>query len=200
MVGKRVIGRVSGDRRIKIIRAAYSEIAQKGFEGLRLRNVARKAGIDHSTLHHHFSTKRELVAAVLQYATKKFRPAHGPDRAPSTMLLEHLAFLGKMIATEPELHTVLREFDLHGLRDARIRTMIARSETGWRDHLATRIRVSRAHGEWPSQLSAVVGAELVIAVMKGASLNPKAAAGIIRAFQQVIVPKKERRKATRLGP
>lgn len=200
MVGKRLIGRASGDRRTRIIRAAYGEIAKKGFEGLRLRNVAAKAGIDHSTLHHHFHTKKELVEAVLEYATQQFLPARGPGKAPSTMLLEHLAFLGKMIATEPELHRVLREFDLHGLRDARIRNMIARSETGWRDRLATRIRVSRAHGEWPSELSAVAGAELVIAVMKGASLNPHAAAGIIGAFQQLIAPKKEKRKAARFGP
>jgi AcrR family transcriptional regulator len=34
-----------------IVRAAYLAIAEKGFEGLRIREIARRAGLDHATLH-----------------------------------------------------------------------------------------------------------------------------------------------------
>ena len=54
------------------MRAAYARVAEIGFEGLRLRQVAEQVGIDHSTLHHHFATKQALVAAVAEYTTRQF--------------------------------------------------------------------------------------------------------------------------------
>src|SRR5580698_1280705 len=107
------------DRREALVRAAYGIIAKKGFEGLRLREVATKAGIDHSTLHHHFRTKRDLIGAVLDYATEQFRPPDRPNEATPTSLHAHLSLLGRMIVDRPELHVVLREFDLHAARDVR---------------------------------------------------------------------------------
>ncbi|MGH3813794.1 MAG: helix-turn-helix domain-containing protein [Pseudonocardiaceae bacterium] len=46
-----------------MVRAAFDVIAEKGFEGLRLREVAAQVGIDHSTLHYYFPTRQDLVAA-----------------------------------------------------------------------------------------------------------------------------------------
>lgn len=175
-----------GVRRDKLVRAAYDVIARKGFEGLRLREVATKAGIDHSTLHHHFPTKSALIAAVLDYATEQFRrPGRRDGETPST-LGEHLSFLTTMIVERPELHTVLREFDLHAARNRRVQSIIARSEKGWRQRLATRIRRANADHRLPSALDPSTGAELVIAVVKGASLNPRAAAKIMSLFEQLL--------------
>lgn len=54
------------DRRQALVEAAFRCIAEKGFEGLRLRDVAAKVGIDHSTLHYHFPTKEDLVAGQIE--------------------------------------------------------------------------------------------------------------------------------------
>ena len=59
--------------------AAFERVAEIGFEGLRLRQVAEQVGIDHSTLHHHFATKQALVAAVAEYTTRQFW-AHRAER------------------------------------------------------------------------------------------------------------------------
>ena len=179
---------VPGERRDALVQAAYGVIAKKGFEGLRLREVATKAGIDHSTLHHYFRNKRDLIAAVLDYATEQFRsPLPSPDARP-TSLHEHLTFLSRMIVDRPELHMVLREFDLHAARDARVRAIITEREAGWRERVVARIRTAAGNGHWPPQLDPETGAELVIAVIKGSSFNPKRAAELVRLFEQLLVP------------
>jgi len=188
------------DRRDGLIRAAYGILARKGFEGLRLREVAAKAGIDHSTLHHHFRTKRDLIAAVLDYATEQFRPPIKPDETEPSSLHEHLKFLAQMMVERPELHVVLREFDLHAARDVKIRAVIAKREQGWRDRLAIRIRRAVEEGGWPSRCEPVTSAEMIIALVKGASFNPRSAAKVLNLFEslagrQSSPPKSKRTRA-----
>jgi AcrR family transcriptional regulator len=48
---------------------------RQGFEELRLRDVASEVGIDHSTLHHHYATKQDLVAGVVEHAAQQFWPS-----------------------------------------------------------------------------------------------------------------------------
>ncbi|MBV8097900.1 MAG: TetR/AcrR family transcriptional regulator, partial [Verrucomicrobia bacterium] len=57
----------SAERRSEIVRAAYWTLAEKGFEGLRMRDIAKRAGIDHSTLHYYFAGKEALIDAIVDY-------------------------------------------------------------------------------------------------------------------------------------
>jgi len=181
------------DRREALVIGAYNAIAQKGFEGLRLRDGARSAGIDHSTLHHYFPTKQDLITAVLDYATDQFRPRPG---APAfTSLWDHLEFLGKMITERPELHLVLREFDLRSFRDEAVRSVIADRENGWRERLKVRIKESAEQGQWPSSLDPTTGAELIIALVKGASLKPEVGTPVLGIFRKLVsIPQPPRKK------
>jgi AcrR family transcriptional regulator len=61
-------------RRDALLAAALECVAEKGFEGMRLRDVAGREGIDHSTLHHHFATKETLVEALVAEVVGRFRP------------------------------------------------------------------------------------------------------------------------------
>ena len=172
------------DRRQALVEAAYRALAKHGFEGLRMRAVAADAGIDHSTIHHHFATKRDLVAAVVDYATRQFGPKGPPTRR--TTLDEHLEMLGRMIAEYPQLHAVLRELDLRAGRDAEVRAIIVEHEKGWRTALAARIREAASMGAWPANIDAAAGAELVIAVVKGASLNLGRATQILHQLRLLV--------------
>lgn len=185
------------DRRAALVQAAYALIAKKGFEGLRLREVATRAGIDHSTLHHHFSTKSDLIAAVLDYVTEQFRPPVQQDGSGPTSLHEHLSFLGQMIVNQPDLHIVLREFDLHGARNNRVRVLINEREEGWRDRLAERIQVASREGNWPLQVPAATFAELIIAAVKGASFSPRSAADVLKLLENLLIAQRGGAKAKR---
>ncbi len=52
-------------RRIAIARAALESFAEHGYERASLRDIARRAGLTHAGLLHHFRDKDELLAAAL---------------------------------------------------------------------------------------------------------------------------------------
>jgi AcrR family transcriptional regulator len=52
-------------RRTAIVRAALDSFAEHGYERSSLRDIARRAGMTHAGLLHHFRDKNELLAAAL---------------------------------------------------------------------------------------------------------------------------------------
>ncbi|MFK0156552.1 TetR/AcrR family transcriptional regulator [Streptomyces sp. NPDC090499] len=52
-------------RRADIIRAARASFAENSYAGASLRDIAKRAGITHASLLHHFESKDELLTAVL---------------------------------------------------------------------------------------------------------------------------------------
>ena len=61
------------DRRQALVAAAYRQIADVGFEGLRTREVAAAVGINVATLHYYFPSKEILIRDVLKHAMERFR-------------------------------------------------------------------------------------------------------------------------------
>lgn len=45
--------------------AAAAEFAERGYDGVSLRAVARRAGVDATLVHHYFGGKADLLAAVI---------------------------------------------------------------------------------------------------------------------------------------
>jgi AcrR family transcriptional regulator len=174
------------DRRTALVHAAYHRLAERGFEGLRLRDVAADVGIDHSTIHHYFPTKEDLVAAVVDYATREFWSARPPEEGADE-LGPHLRMLARMLEERPELFVVLRELDLRATRDAAVRAIVDDRERGWRVALVERLRrCAPAGGPDPA-----VGAELVIAAVKGASFRPGTAAAVLGQLERLLCPGEE---------
>ena len=62
----------SPSTRDKVLDTAESLFARFGFAGVGMRAVAESAGVSKSGLFHHFPTKRELWAAVLERSMLKF--------------------------------------------------------------------------------------------------------------------------------
>ena len=66
------------DRRRALVEAAYDQIAERGFEGLRTRDVAARVGVNIATLHYYFPTKEALISGVLDLAMQRFRSTLTP--------------------------------------------------------------------------------------------------------------------------
>ncbi|TMC63676.1 MAG: helix-turn-helix transcriptional regulator [Chloroflexota bacterium] len=49
------------DREQALVEAAFNQIAERGFEGLRTREVAAGVGLNIATLHYYFPTKEALI-------------------------------------------------------------------------------------------------------------------------------------------
>jgi AcrR family transcriptional regulator len=185
--GKR---RAGEERRQALVRAAFGRIADKGFEGLRLREVAAEVGIDHSTLHHYFASKQDLVAGVVDYATRQFWPTMPAEGGAIDRLQYHLAALGRMIQEQPALFTVMAELDLRARRDPAIRSIIDRHEQGWRIVLEEVLRRAAKEGALTQNLDVATGVELIIAAVKGVRQLPDRAEDVLAQLNGLLAGKR----------
>lgn len=165
-----VVGGDRESRRAQLVEAAFRRVAESGFEGLRLRQVAEDVGIDHSTLHHHFATKQDLVEAVAAHVTRQFWDTAPDAPDPASALRAHLCALGQMIVERPDLFVVTVELDLRARRDPAVAAAMAAHESGWRGMLVEVLRDLVPDPE--------TSAELVIAAVKGVRLLPDVAAPV----------------------
>ena len=112
--------RVSEKRREDLVLAAYREIAEHGFEGLRTREVAAEVGVNIATLHYYFPTKEALIRAVLDHAMSRFRTTLAPHGSPADQLRNYLRATRALLIEEPELGAVMAELALRSVRDVLI--------------------------------------------------------------------------------
>ncbi|HEX4213352.1 MAG TPA: helix-turn-helix domain-containing protein [Candidatus Dormibacteraeota bacterium] len=174
------------DRRQGLVEGAFRLIAERGFEGLRLRDVAAAAGIDHSTLHHYFSTKEDLIAEVVDYATRRAWTGVSSAGAPVMEIRQRLEVMARMIEEQPSLYVVLRELDLRATRDPATRAVVDEREQGWRDALTGLLGQIGVR-------SAAAAAELIIATVKGASFRPDSAVRVLGELGRLLGRPEERK-------
>lgn len=57
----------------RIVDVAQGLIQHRGYNGFSYEDIAKRVGIRKASIHHHFSTKAELVTVVVQRYTHRFR-------------------------------------------------------------------------------------------------------------------------------
>ncbi|MFD0026294.1 TetR family transcriptional regulator [Streptomyces sp. NPDC058382] len=60
------------DARTRILEAARTEFAERGYDKTSVRGIAKSAGVDAALVHHYFGTKDEVFAAAIELS---FEPA-----------------------------------------------------------------------------------------------------------------------------
>jgi len=159
------------DRREQLVNIAMNLIATKGFEGLRFQEVAKEAGINNATLFYHFSSKEELIQAVMQRLGEEFRrtppqAAGGPANALEELRVE-LASVGDLARHGRRLLLVYTELSLRALRDPVIGESVRRLEEGWRWYLSDMIARGQREGVFRAEIDAQAAALALIAQCKG---------------------------------
>src|SRR5689334_25424993 len=104
-------------QRRALVDAAYHLIAEGGFERLRTRDIAARAGVNIATLHYYFATKEDLIRGVVDALVKRFRTQQVPalaeqPRSPLIELRQELQDAQYQIRKSPEIFSVLFELDL----------------------------------------------------------------------------------------
>ncbi len=102
--GRRGLDGRHADRVDALVEATVAELRAHGYDGLTVRNAARRAGVAAATAYSYFGSKDHLVAEVFGR-----RLAAAPDvgldrrRTPATRVSAALRELALAIAAEPEL-------------------------------------------------------------------------------------------------
>jgi AcrR family transcriptional regulator len=157
-------------RKRELVLAAYREIAQHGFEGLRTREVAAEVGVNIATLHYYFPTKESLIQAVLEHAMDRFRTTLAPHGSPSDQLRNYLRAVRKLLLDEPELGAVMGELALRSVRDRSTgKTMNAMYDT-WHETVRGLLRRAVKQGGLREELDTDGVAALIVATLTSMTL------------------------------
>lgn len=172
MINKHEITHRSEDRSQALILAAYHCIAEKGFEGLRVREVAAQVGLNPATLHHYFPTKEALVQAVVLYVTQRLAQTTAVTEGnPVDRLRSHLHLLQQRMQEEPTLFIALSEIGLRAQRDPAIRATTQQRVEAWHAFLVSILQEGVEQGKWPEDLDTEAVASAIILILQSVRLS-----------------------------
>jgi len=161
---------VTEQRREELVRAAFNQIAEHGFEGLRTRDVANEVGVNIATLHYYFPTKEALIRGVLEQAMAKFRSTLEPHGSPSDQLRNHLRAVRKLMTDEPEVATVMGELALRSTRDKSIASIMEKMYEYWHTTMRGLLRRAVREGGARPELDSDAVASLIITTLTATTL------------------------------
>lgn len=172
LASKQQTSSIGEQRRQAVIQAAYHAIAEKGFEGLRIQEIATQVGIHHSTLYHYFPTKEDLIREVIAYLRQEL------ITVPATVSgVDHNTPLGQIrsmflqvrfrLRETPETFVVLNEFTLRSLRDPVIREMVKQMDSRWRWFLIHTLTQGMKLGTFRADLDLEKTANELMLLLKG---------------------------------
>jgi len=169
------------DRRQALVQAAFNEIAERGFEGLRTREVAAEVGVNIATLHYYFPTKEALIRGVVELSMERFRTTLAPNGSSAEQLRSHLRSVRRLLRREPKLGTVMAELALRSARDPSLAQIMQETTSFWHRMVRGLLRNAVRDGHLQPDLDSDDVAAIVVATLTGLTLP--AVAGADRADQ-----------------
>ncbi|UJQ93135.1 TetR/AcrR family transcriptional regulator [Mariluticola halotolerans] len=169
------------DRRIAIAFAARALIVEKGFEGLRTRDIADRVGINVATLHYHVPSREALITLVTETLKRDFVALHLSTPRQGLTAAEELALELKNHGTsyfeDPELLLVMSELSIRARRDETVRAIVEPLRQNWRKRIAAILARGKEDGSFRNDLDPVSGARLIT--------------GALAAFRGIAAPKRQ---------
>jgi AcrR family transcriptional regulator len=169
------------ERRQALVQAAFNQIAERGFEGLRTREVAAEVGVNIATLHYYFPTKEALIRGVVELSMQRFRSTLAPHGSSADRLRNHLRAVQRLLQEEPQLGAVMGELALRSARDAAIARITEETNDAWHRTVRGLLRRAARDGHLRPELDSDDVASLVVATLT--SMTLPAVAGAARTDQ-----------------
>jgi AcrR family transcriptional regulator len=163
------------DRRSALVLAAYRQIAGRGFEGLRTREVAAEVGVNIATLHYYFPTKEKLIEGVVQHAMERFRSTLEPHGSSADQLRNYLRAVRRLVEEEPELGAVMGELALRSSRDPVLGGTMDQIYEVWHQTVRALLKRAVKEGHIRPELDSDEAAAMIVATLTGVSLPSRGA-------------------------
>src|SRR5438874_4112995 len=184
--GKHPVRSHKEDREEALVRAAFNQIAERGFEGLRTREVAAGVGLNIATLHYYFPTKEALIRGVVAHAMDRFRSTLAPHGSPADQLRNHLRAVRKLLRDEPEVGAVMGELALRSARDESLARIIGETYDAWHRTLRGLLKRAVRDEQSAPELNSDDVAALIMATLTSMTLPTVASAQRVdQAFRQL---------------
>lgn len=159
------MGRVAGlapeETRQRVLDAAAAVFAECGFEGARMIEIARAAGLSVGAIYNHYASKAELLAAVVE--------RHGVDDISRlltgdtpTGVLDLIAKLGHELGRGQPAAPLLAEVILAGRRDAEVGRILLQEFAGREELMADFLRFGQSTGDVTPEIDPAVVARFCL--------------------------------------
>lgn len=164
-------------RAAEIALAARELIAERGFEGLRTRDIAARVGINVATLHYHVPSKERLIELVARSLRDDFvaqnaaRPRDGLP-ALEQLRLEFLDFRETLVET-PEIFVVMTELTERARRDDKVRAVVGPMLAFAHGELGRILALGRDEGTFRADLDPEAGALMIFGTMVATQRSPR---------------------------
>ncbi|MBI3568402.1 MAG: TetR/AcrR family transcriptional regulator [Gemmatimonadetes bacterium] len=171
------------ERRRQILAAAYRVAAERGLTGLRIGEIAARAGVSHGLVLFHFKSKRGLLLALLDWLLASTTVLHvGPDilalESPFDQLRALLRQEMDRLSSEPQRTRLTFDFWSASIRDATIRSKMRTEFDRYR--AAFRPLADAVIAAHPARFRGVTGAALAavsVSFIKGCAVQSMIAVG-----------------------
>jgi TetR/AcrR family transcriptional regulator, regulator of cefoperazone and chloramphenicol sensitivity len=159
-----------------LVQIAYRQLAEKGFEGLRVRDVAAEAGINNATLHYYYPTKEALIQGVVSYLIQEFMASRTPRQGrgadtPLGELRREFEDARIRFRESPEMGVVLMELLARSRRDPAIARILQQLDAGWRGYLMSLLERGIREGVFHPEIDPAAMAAAIMVQIKGLGLQ-----------------------------
>jgi AcrR family transcriptional regulator len=142
----RVAGMSPAETRQRVLDAAARVFAKNGYDGARVAQIAKAAGLSVGAIYNHYPSKAELLAAVVE--------RHSADQLAQLLMsgepagvLDLIAAQGKQLDHGPLAAPLLAEVILTARRDPEVAQILLRDVAGRESLLADFVRFGQAAGD-----------------------------------------------------
>jgi AcrR family transcriptional regulator len=162
------------DTRAALIEAALVEMAEKGWGGLRTREVAERAGVNKGLVHYHFGSmdnlRLETVGMLMSGVVNEAAAALIEASTIAAGVREFGEHLGSFRSDDPR-GVVLMEAMLHVRREEWLEEMMLRALDSYEEALRRRIEADIAAGTLAAETNPVGLATALTAALDGMALH-----------------------------
>lgn len=167
-----------GDKRPRLVDAACSVFAEKGYASTRVADIAERAGVGKGTVYEYFSSKEELLFAVFELIhaeiSLRMDDALAAGGSSEDKLHNVLSLGAEVIAEQVEMQPVILDFWAASRGkdfEETYRRAVVASYTFFRNLVSDFIREGQNRGEFKASVNAEALASVVVATVDGLGIQ-----------------------------
>jgi len=167
-----------GDKRLRLVEAACTVFAEKGYASTRVADIAERAGIGKGTVYEYFSSKEELLFAVFESInldiSSRMNAALAAGGSTEEQLYDLLRLGAEVISEQVDLQPVILDFwaaSRGKVFEEKYRRAVVASYTFFRNLVADFIRDGQNRGELKGSVDAEALAATIVATIDGLGIQ-----------------------------
>jgi AcrR family transcriptional regulator len=173
-------------RRLALLDAAIAVIAERGYDAVRLRDVATACGVTTGMIQYHFETRDALLSAAFERnAVRQMESWKQAVHAEANEVRKLPVLLEQMLAEFSSLDTctVWAELCAGAARHPHLQSVVRHVFEQWRDLLAEAVAAGVEHGAMAPVLPVEDATGIIIAAVDGFEIALATRAGITEPAQ-----------------